>query len=608
MDEIKEQLKRLTQGPGVYLMKDADGVVIYVGKAVNLKRRVSSYFLKTRRDFKTATLSSKIASFDTIVTASEKEAIILEHIQVKKHNPRYNIQLKDGKLYPSLRISVNTAFPRIEVVRKVRKDGALYFGPYAAAGAARETLWLLKKTFPLRLCKGDNPPKRSRPCINFQMGRCLGPCCNKVDPALYREMVDQVVLFLKGRTDDLIVEVKRRMTEAAEAQDFERAAVLRDRMFALEKTVEKQSVVNPDFIDRDVFGLAMRPGLLMISILFVRGGVLTGSRNEPFTEIWGEAPEALASFISRYYGGEVFIPKEILVPVEMEGADSLSEWLSDGKGEKVAIHFPQRGEKARLLAMAKANADEALARHESGAEEEARLLVRLQKRLRMDRVPRRIECFDISHTGGVKTVASMVVFSGSRPEKSSYRRFNIRSVTGPDDYASMKEVITRRFTGREKDLVPDLVLVDGGRGQLSMAMAAVGELGISGGFALAGIAKKDEKRGETADKIYLPGQANPVIFGRDADLLLMLSRVRDEAHRFAITGHRKSRGAEIRRSVLDDITGIGEKRKKALLKHFGSVKRISAASAEDVARAPGMSPALAEAVLSALKKDGDKKQ
>ncbi len=602
MEDIKENLRRLTTGPGVYLMKDEGGVVIYVGKAVNLKRRVSSYFLKTRRDFKTATLSSKIAYFDTIVTASEKEAVILEDILVKKHKPRYNIQLKDGKLYPSLRINVTTPFPRIEVVRKVKRDGALYFGPYAAAGAARETLWLLKKTFPLRLCKGDTPPKRSRPCINYQMGRCLGPCCKDVDPALYRKMVDQVVMFLKGRTSDLISEVRRQMQEAAENEDFELAAMLRDRMFALEQTVEKQSVVNPDFVDRDVFGVAVKPGLMMVAILFIRGGVLTGSRSQGFSEIMGGAGEALASFISRYYAGDVFIPKEILVPVEIEDAEAISEWLSDLRGDKVAIMAPQRGEKARLLAIARANAEEALTRHESGAQEEARLLSRLQKRLRMERLPKRIECFDISHTGGVKTVASMVVFSGTRPEKGGYRRFNIRSVSGPDDYASMKEVITRRFTGKEKDIAPDLLLVDGGRGQLSMAMTALGELGLGGRFQVAGIAKKDEKRGETADKIYLPGQANPLTFGRDADLLLLLERVRDEAHRFAISGHRRSRAAETRRSALDDIAGIGEKRKKALLKHFGSVKRLSAASLDDVASLPGMNQALAEAVLSALRK------
>ncbi|MBI9074418.1 MAG: excinuclease ABC subunit UvrC [Desulfatibacillum sp.] len=601
MSDIEKKLATLSNGPGVYLMKDASGEIIYVGKARCLKKRVSSYFMeKARRDMKTGILVKKIVSFDTILVTTEKEALILEANLIRKHKPRYNILLKDGKRFPSLRIDVRTSYPRLEVIRKVKKDGAIYFGPFSATGKLKSTLKIINKTFQLRKCKHKEPPKRSRPCLNYQMGQCLGPCCMEVDRNQYLDMVNEVILFLKGRTPDLVRKIQEQMNIASQRQEYERAGRLRDRMFAIQATVERQVAVTTDFVDRDVLGIVREPEGSAISVLYIRGGFLLGSRNYSFDEVLGTESESIQEFLRQYYDKDRFIPDEVLVPCSLEIMELMEQWLSETAEKRVTLHWPQRGEKTRLIEMANENARESLKERLSSESVFKFLLERLQKRLRMDRLAQRIECFDISHTGGNQTVASMVVFEDGKEAKSEYRTFNIDTLDHPDDYAAMHDVLTRRFSPDKDWPRPDILLIDGGKGQLSITVSVLENLGVMGDFEVLGIAKKDEAKKETMDKIYRPGQANPVIFGRDGDLLLFLQRIRDEAHRFAITTHRKKRGKTIRKSALDGIPGIGEKRKTDLLRHFGSVKRLREASPEEIAKVPGIGVKAAENLLEAL--------
>lgn len=581
-------------------MKDESGEIIYVGKARSLKKRVSSYFRDvSNRDLKTGILVRHINSFDTILTTTEKEALILEANLIKKHKPRYNVVLKDGKRYPSLRIDVRNPFPKIEVVRKVKKDGAIYFGPYASAGGVKKTLKIINKTFMLRKCKHKAPPKRNRPCLNFQMGRCLGPCCLEVDEDAYLDMVNEVILFLKGRTPDLVRKIQEQMNIASQNQKYEHAARLRDRMFAIKATVERQVAVTTDFVDRDVLGISRKPGGSVITVLYVRGGILTGSRNFGFDEVMGTDGESIQAFLRQYYDKDRFVPDEVLIPCSIDDLELMEQWLAETAEKRVTLHWPQRGEKVRLTDMACKNAEDALKERLSSDKVVENLLERLKKRLRLPTTPNRIECFDISHTGGQQTVASMVVFERGEPAKKEYRTFNIRSVSGPDDYASMYEVLSRRFAPQKTGPKPDMLLIDGGKGQLSITCAVLESLRLED-QQVFGIAKKNEARMETTDKIYRPGQSNPVVFGRDADLLLFLQRIRDEAHRFAITTHRKKRAKMTRKSMLDDVPGIGEKRKKALLRHFGSVKRIREAGEDELAEVSGMTKSAAAALYEAL--------
>ena len=601
MSEIEKKLATLSNGPGVYLMKDESGEIIYVGKARSLKKRVSSYFLDTsKKDLKTGILVKKIKSFDTILVTTEKEALILEANLIRKHKPRYNILLKDGKRFPSLRIDVRNSFPRLEVVRRVKKDGAIYFGPFSSAGKLRSTLKIINKTFQLRKCTQKEPPKRSRPCLNYQMGQCLGPCCMDVDRDQYLDMVNEVILFLKGRTPDLVRKIQEQMNIASQGQEYERAARFRDRMFAIQATVERQVAVTTDFVDRDVLGIVREPEGSAIAVLYVRGGFLLGSRNYSFTEVLGTEADSVQEFLRQYYDKDRFIPDEVLVPCSLANMELMEQWLSETAEKRVSLVWPQRGEKTRLIEMANENARESLKDRLSSDNVFKSLLERLQKRLRMDRLPRRIECFDISHTGGNQTVASMVVFQDGKEAKQEYRTFNIDSLSGPDDYAAMHEVLSRRFSPDKDWPSPDILLIDGGKGQLSITVSVLESLGIMGGFEALSIAKKDETKKEVMDKIYRPGQANSVIFGRDGDVLLFLQRIRDEAHRFAITTHRKKRAKTIRKSALDGIPGIGEKRKKALLRHFGSVKRLKEATPAEIAQVPGISIKRAEGILEAL--------
>ena len=584
-------------------MKDVSGKIIYVGKARNLYNRISSYFIKpAQADSKTRALVKKIASFETIITKTEKEALILESNLIKQHKPRYNVILKDDKRYPCLRIDINQPYPSLFLSRKIKKDGSIYFGPFTSSSAVRETLKIINKTFKLRKCKTRELKKRSRPCLNFQIKACLAPCCFDVDRKIYGEIVKDVIRFLKGKTPELINKIRNQMNEAAKIQDFESAAALRDKMLCLERTLEKQTIVTTDFKDRDILVVVRSDNFFLITILFIRGGCVLGARHYRFSETISTDEEIIRSFIRQYYEKSPFLPREILVPIFLDDVFLLEEWLSSIKGEKVSIIHPKQGEKARLIKMAFLNAEDRLKQETASLASETDLLERFQKLLKMDRIPQRIECFDNSNISGREPVAGMVIFEHAKPKKSSYRKYRIKGVSKPDDYACMYEVLKRRFRKDEKSMpYPDVLLVDGGKGQLSIAEAVVRELNLEARFLIIGIAKKDTNRGEVADKIYLQGRVNPVNFGREGDLLLFLQRIRDEAHRFAISFHRKRRGKASLHSAFDAIPLVGEKRKAVLLKHFRSIKKIQSATIEEISTVPGISHNIAKAVKSVLK-------
>ncbi|MCF8068795.1 MAG: excinuclease ABC subunit UvrC [Desulfobacterales bacterium] len=602
-DSLKEKLKHISSKPGVYLMKNERGRVIYVGKAGNLKKRISSYFKPIEQlDIKTGVLVKKIHNFETTITATENEALILESTLIKKHRPRYNVILKDDKRYPSIRLDISQPYPTIEVIRKIKKDNALYFGPYASAYAVKQTINIINKAFKLRKCRTGNFMSRKRPCLNYQMGTCLAPCCIDVDVDEYKKIINEVIMLLKGRAPELIRKIKNEMYLASDMQEFEYAAQLRDRAFALERTMEKQVVVSSDLSDRDILAVKGQDEFSVITVLPVRSGYMMGARHYFFKDILVSDSELLFSFIRQYYEKGRFIPSEILLPSTIYDKKILEGWISSLKLKKVHLLTPQRGEKLRLVNMATKNANQALQEKIASKDSEKDLLLRLQKRLRLNRLPKRIECFDNSNISGTSPVAGMVVFENGKPAKRAYRRFKIKTVKGQDDYAYMAEILKRRFTGANaEESLPDILIVDGGKGQLNIAVAVLSALGMKNRFYLFGIAKKDTTRGETKDKIFQPQRSNPVKFGKDEDLLLFLQRIRDEAHRFAITFHRQRRNKKAIHSILDDIQGVGPGRKKLLLKHFGSIKKIRAASVEDIQKLPGINYVTAQKIVKALR-------
>jgi excinuclease ABC subunit C len=481
------------------------------------------------------------------------------------------------------------------------RDGALYFGPYSSAKAVHQTIKFINKTFKLRKCRKSKFSNRSRPCLQYQMGQCLGPCCLKVDTAVYDDMVREVMLLLSGRAPDLIRKIKKEMLTAAEAQQFEIAALLRDKMFSIQHITEKQVVVTQDQKDRDVLAIARSNTVSVMTLLMIRSGYLIGYRHFEFRETIVPDEEMASGFIRQYYEQAQQVPGELLLPLQIEDAALLADWVEKLKGKRLHILFPQRGEKVRLVAMARQNAENRLKEIRSAAIGEQELLYRLQKRLGLKQLPVRIECFDNSNTYGTNPVSGQVVFEHAKPKKSDYRTYKISSVSEPDDYASMAEVLGRRFGQTESPApLPDLLMVDGGKGQLNIACSVIAALGLEGRFDILGIAKKDEKKGETHDKIFLPGRANPAGFGREGELLLFLQRVRDESHRFAISFHRRQRRAAALHSELDNIPGIGEKRKLALLKQFGGTEKIRDASIAELLCVPGMNRSAAEAVKKGL--------
>jgi excinuclease ABC subunit C len=594
----------LPESPGIYLLKDAKGTIIYIGKAKSLRNRVRSYFQRAdERDVKTRTLISKIADVEYLVTDSEKEALILENNLIKKHKPRYNVKIKDDKNYPYLRLTVDEPCPRLMIARRVKRDGSLYFGPYPSALAARNTLKLIYKWFPLRACKDTKFKNRTRPCVNYQMGRCLAPCVGKVDAQTYREIVKEVRLFLKGKDRELIRILKEKMREKSERLDFEGAARIRDQIQSVEKVIEKQHVVSKGFLDQDVIGFH-RNGGLGVQTLFVRNGMLMGGRF--FTLSHREWPneEIISSFINQFYGEGKFIPQEILLPFSLQDRPLFEQWLTEKKGSRVRLMVPKRGDRLHLLRMAMDNAEKALLSKATLETDPQHILRQLQEKLRLNRFPNRIEAFDISDIKGGFAVGSMVVFEGGEPLKSKYRHFRIRSSLGADDYGKMYEILARRYQRavREGDL-PDLVMVDGGKGQMNVALEVLRELGIDG-VDVIGLAKDRVQRGHAptierkGERIFLPKRKEPISLGRTSPALHVLQHIRDESHRFAITYHKKLRHKGEFRSLLDEIPGIGGQRKKRLLRYFKSVERIREASVEELESIPTMNRKVAQQVFS----------
>lgn len=597
---VLERYRTAPQNPGVYLMKERGGSIIYVGKARNLKKRLGSYFAReSGHDMKTGVLLKKVVDFDVIVTATEHEALILESTLIKKHSPRYNVILKDGKNYPCLRIDTGKPYPALEVVRTMGNDGAAYFGPYSSVQSVRSTLKQVNRIFKLRKCRDVQFSNRTRPCLNFQINACLGACCNNLPRQEYDRVVKDVILFLKGRAPELINRLKQEMFQEAGLENFEKAAEIRDTIISIEKTLERQVVVSTDRRDRDVIGCAVEGEKAVVTILFVRSGNLVGSRNFIFDKGLSGIMEILDAFVRQYYDKSLFIPEQILLSQEVEDLDLVQELLTVKRGKKVHLLVPERGEKLRIVEMAILNAEKELEKILSSETEAKEILTLLQTLLRLSVYPRRIECFDNSNISGTDPVSSMVVFIDGVPARSEYRKFIIREVKEQDDYACMTEVLTRRLSKKELFL-PDLLVVDGGRGQLSMAMNVIKGLGLENQFQVAGLAKKDVEKGEEYDKIYLPGRSNPVNTRGALKALYLLQRLRDEAHRFAITFQRKRRSKRAGTSVLDAVPGIGKKRKQVLLTTYKGITRMRQASIQELAELPGMTEAAAKEVKAAL--------
>ncbi len=606
---LAERSIGLPHSPGVYLFKDQGGEPLYVGKARDLKKRVANYFRSlTLLDVKTRSLLAKAVELDFTVTGTEKEALLLESSLIKKHRPRYNVILRDDKNYPALRIDLRDPYPRLEIVRRFKKDGALYFGPYPSAHAVRETLPLLNSMFPLRQCKSRRLQPRQRPCLNYSLGRCLGACAGKVTQEDYHKAAEEVVLFLRGKTDVLQQQLREQMLAAAAAQEYERAALYRDRLQAIATTLEKQYIFSSRFVDQDVLGLYQDQAGTELAVLFVRQGVLVGQRGFDLHEARGGQSELISAFIEQFYGGDRFTPEEILVSADLEEKVLLEEWLSELRGKRVRILAAQRGDRRHLLRLAQENARERLLsrrRWQKGSEE---TLQRLQTILHLPQIPRAMACVDISNLQGRHAVGSVVVFRSGKPDKASYRRYRIRERSEPDDPAMMAEIVTR-FLDEEEQLAAglDLMIVDGGKGQLNRIHHLLTERELVHELPLIALAKETEAdvglEGRGAfDKVFLPGRKNPQFLNRAPEVLHLLQRIRDEAHRFAISYYQKRHRSEHLASILDTIPGVGPKRRQLLIQTFGSLERIGEASSDDLEKVPGISPQLAQSIFQSLQR------
>jgi excinuclease ABC subunit C len=576
LDVLSSKLAHLPDKPGVYLFKNAQGEIMYIGKAAVLANRVRSYFQKSAEHSpKTGLLVSQVADLETMVTRSELEALILESNLVKRHKPRFNIVLRDDKQYPYVRLPIKEDFPRLSIVRRVRKDGALYYGPYTPANALRETLKVIKHVFPLATCTIDIDGKADRACIEFEIKRCMAPCTGNQSKEDYHQIVKHVRQFLEGRDHELRDDLRTKMERAAEREDFEEAARLRDRLFKVERMLEKQRITQTSAADQDVLGLARQGAAVDLQILFVRGGLLIG-RKDFFWPQSADAPddELVRSAIEQFYNKDGQPPREVLIPTSLEDAVLIEQWLSDKRGEPVRILAPERGAKHQLVLLAEENAASAVADHLRDEALDRQAGEELKRLLRLERTPRRIEGFDISNTMGDQSVASMVVWEDGQMKKTDYRRFKIRTVVGADDFASMKEVVARRYGESEELARPDLILIDGGLGQLAAAMDGLKEAGQPD-LPILGLAKA---RGDKEERVFLAGRKNPIVLRPLSPATHLLQRIRDEAHRFAVTLHRKLRGKSLVSSALDQVIGIGEIRRNRLLNQFGSLDKLAAAS------------------------------
>ncbi len=617
--KIQQILQNLPAKPGVYLHKNAQGKIIYVGKAINLKSRVRSYFHKSSLETsaKTRRLVEEVADIDFIVADSELEALLLENTLIKKHQPRFNVRLKDDKRYPYIKVHWQDPFPRVTTTRRLQNDGARYFGPYTAAWAAYQTLDLIRKIFPYLTCTRTITGNDERACLYYHIGRCAAPCIGVVDQAEYRQIIDNLCDFLSGNVEPVVVDLRQQMDTAAENLDFERAAQTRDQIKAIDQVVEKQKVINTKTMDEDVIAFARADGDACVQVFFIRGGKLTG---RDYFVLEGAAEEAddaiVTSFLKQFYDQSPSVPPQIVLPQEVDELMIIRDWLQSKRGEKVTLKVPRRGKQRELLQMATENAAETLnhlrAQWAADESKQTEALTELQQALDLPETPLRMECYDISTLQGTHTVGSMVVFAKGVPRKSDYRRFKIKSVVGQDDYAGMQEMLRRRFKRmtdagyhdqraevekRDEDnawaLIPDLVIIDGGKGQLNAALEVLDEFDLRDAVPIVGLAKQEEE-------IFVPGESESIRLPRNSQALFMVQRIRDEAHRFGVTYHRQLRGKSAVRSSLDDVDGIGPKRRRALLAKFGSINAIRKASVEELAAVPGMTKRAAQVLKDTL--------
>jgi excinuclease ABC subunit C len=624
-EHVADILDALPRKPGVYLMKDGAENIIYVGKAINLRNRVRSYFhASANHPPKVVRLVRQIADIDFIVTDSELEALILENNLIKEHKPHYNVRLKDDKRYPYIKITVQETFPQILIVRRIRNDGARYFGPYTSSKAVHRTMDLLRNMFPYLTCKRKITGKDKRPCLYYYIGRCAGPCIGAVTQEEYRALIDEICLFLEGKHEKILDNMRQRMAAAAERLDFEKAATLRDQIQGVEHVIARQKIVSASLKDQDVIAFARDNGEACVQVFFIRGGkllgreyfVLTGTTDEDATDI-------STSFVKQFYSDAAYVPPEILLQNEVDEASIIESWLRSRRGgHKVTLKVPRRGHKRQLVQMAADNATETLthlrAQWEMEKNRYVTALAELQEALGLESPPTRMECYDISNIQGTLTTGSMVVFVQGVPRKSAYRRFRIKTVQGADDYGSMREVLHRRFAraadaeedldvpgakmpghskssknGSEWAILPDLLVVDGGKGQLNVAMEVLREHDLADQVPVVGLAKQEEE-------VFVPGKPDPIILPRGSEGLFVLQRIRDEAHRFAITYHRQLRNKNTLVSELESVPGIGPKRRRALIKQFGSLDAIRQASAENLATVPGVTRQVADQIKEYL--------
>ena len=605
-------------------MRDSSGDVLYVGKAAGLRSRVSSYFASSANlPRKIVNMVGKVADYEYIVTESEQEALILECNLIKEHQPPFNARLKDDKSYPFIKIDVSEDFPQVYITRRVNKDGSRYFGPFASAGSVRRTLNLLKKLFPYRSCTKTITGNDARPCLDYHIHRCIGPCIGAVDKQEYAEVIDQVILFLEGKTNKVVGSIKRRMLDAADSLEFEKAAVLRDQLTAIEKVNEGQKVLHLTSENVDVIATAPGSREAWVEVFFIRQGKLIGRDNFLMAGTQDDEPnKILTAFVKQFYDATPYVPPRILLQHPLEEADSIVKWLREKRKGNVRLHVPQRGEKRRLVQMVAENAEQGLeqlrVKQTSDTAAMDAAMLELQEALSLPYPPKRIECYDISNIQGTNAVGSMVVFEDAKPKKAHYRRFQIKSVKGVDDYSMMREMLTRRFKRlaqsrkpRELDapgddvgpaavsnvktsgknawgIEPDLVLIDGGKGHLGAALQVFLELGIND-IPLASLAKENEE-------LFIPMMSESIMLPRNSQGLYLVQRARDEAHRFAITFHRERRSKKSVQSALDLVPGIGPKRKRMLIRRFGSVRGVSSASVDEIAAVPGMTLSLAHSV------------
>lgn len=613
---IKAKLDELPDTPGVYLMKNTRGKVFYIGKAKSLRARVRSYFSGSDTRTFVAFLDRLLADLDVILTHTEKEAMLVENDLIKEHQPYFNVDLRDDKRFLCLRLDLKKDYPRLEVTRRFAKDGRRYFGPYHSAGSIRETLRTINRHFQLRTCSDQMMRTRTRPCLQYQIKRCPAPCVYDLSNGEYRENVDAVVQFLEGKGEDLASTLSERMAEAADELNFERAAQLRDQVRAIERSLERQRMVTSDFVNRDVVGLYREGPNIEIHVMRTREGRLIDAKRFSMEELEQPSGEVLADFAVRYYLDEPDAPEEILFPDDMEWADTLAELLTERRGKKVSVVLPKRGDKKRLVTLATQNAEQAFRdkQREAGAAQSA--VDKLHRSLHLRWKPERIECYDISHFQGGQIVGSAVRFERGMPQKDLYRLYKVRSTDGQqDDFKSMYEVISRRARrGLEEGDLPDLMVIDGGKGQLAAARAALDDHGVDEVdlISLAKSRTRDDRGGRagpsmakevarSSERVFVERLQNPVVLRQNSAELFLLARVRDEAHRFAITHQRKLQRKASTRTALDEIPGVGPKRRKALLREFGSVARIREASDEDLARIVGQKTAVA--IRSALASD-----